>query len=134
MTYLLDTDTCIAILRSEKKVVTKIQSVAPSEIAFSSVTRYELHFGALRCAANRRKEELMKIKTFLNQINELPFKKATAEHTAQIRQELAILGLPIGPIDLQIAATALESNLILVTGNDREFTRIENPQIENWIR
>ncbi len=42
------------------------------------------------------------------------------------------LGTPIEPYDLQIAAIALANNLILVTHNVREFSRVEGLKIEDW--
>jgi tRNA(fMet)-specific endonuclease VapC len=50
----------------------------------------------------------------------------------EIRAYLARLGKPIGPYDMQIAAIALAHNVILVTHNTREFSRIPDLQIEDW--
>jgi len=134
MDYLLDTDTCIAILRGQEKAIRKIESLRPDQIAISSITRYELTYGALRLGLKRQKTELTKIEKFLELLHELPFQKSTAQIAARIRRELEGEGLPIGPMDLQIAATALEVGCILVTGNAREFGRIEDLQTKNWIR
>jgi tRNA(fMet)-specific endonuclease VapC len=43
-----------------------------------------------------------------------------------------MLGTPIGPYDLQIAAIALIHNLILVTHNIKEFSRVEGLRFEDW--
>jgi tRNA(fMet)-specific endonuclease VapC len=40
----------------------------------------------------------------------------------------------IGAMDLLIASQALSRNLILVTNNEKEFNRIKNLQIENWVK
>ena len=42
-------------------------------------------------------------------------------------------GLKIGDMDMFIAATALEEDLIIVTGNTDHFSRIEGLKIENWM-
>ena len=42
-----------------------------------------------------------------------------------IRSELEAIGRPIGPCDLLIAGQARARNLILVTANSREFSRVE---------
>lgn len=55
-----------------------------------------------------------------------------AEICGRIRTQLAGLGTPIGVYDLQIAAIALANNLILVTHNVNEFSRVEGLQIEDW--
>jgi tRNA(fMet)-specific endonuclease VapC len=41
-------------------------------------------------------------------------------------------GTPIGPYDLQIASIALSRDLILVTHNTREFSRVKDLVIEDW--
>ena len=69
---------------------------------------------------------------FLNQYVSLPFDDQAALFYGQIRAQLATLGTPIGPLDLQIAAIALANNLTLVTHNTREFRRVEGLQIEDW--
>ena len=134
MDYLLDTDTCIAILHGQTSTIETIEVLRPDQIAISSITRYELTYGAFRLSTKRQTLELAKIEQFLEWLHELPFAKETAQIAARIRRELEIQGLPIGPMDLQIAATALETGCILVTGNEREFGRIKELQTENWIR
>lgn len=62
----------------------------------------------------------------------MPFDDAAALAFGKIRADLAAMGTPIGPYDLQIAAIALANNLILVTHNTREFSRIADLKIENW--
>ncbi len=49
-----------------------------------------------------------------------------------IKSALPYSGTPIGAYDLQIAAIALASNLILVTHNIREFERVDGLQVEDW--
>ncbi|MGL5078460.1 MAG: type II toxin-antitoxin system VapC family toxin, partial [Waterburya sp.] len=41
-------------------------------------------------------------------------------------------GTPIGAYDLLIAATALANELILVTSNTKEFSRVKHLVLENW--
>ena len=52
---------------------------------------------------------------------------------AQLRAELEQAGTPIGPNDTWIAAEALHHKLVLVTTNAREFERVSNLKIENWM-
>ncbi|PZO52799.1 MAG: hypothetical protein DCF15_13310, partial [Phormidesmis priestleyi] len=58
--------------------------------------------------------------------------RTVSEQVAQVRVILKAQGQPIGPYDLWIAATALQHNLIMVTANQREFSRVPNIKIENW--
>jgi tRNA(fMet)-specific endonuclease VapC len=62
----------------------------------------------------------------------LPFDDRAAEFYGQIRARLAAQGLPIGPNDLMIASIALSNQLILITHNIREFSRVDGLQIEDW--
>jgi tRNA(fMet)-specific endonuclease VapC len=43
------------------------------------------------------------------------------------------MGKLISDFDLLIGCTAVENNLIMVTENIREFERIENIKLENWV-
>jgi tRNA(fMet)-specific endonuclease VapC len=62
----------------------------------------------------------------------LPFDDQSAVVFGEIRTQLAAKGTPIGAYDLQIAAIALANNLILVTHNTKEFSRIPQLQLEDW--
>ncbi|MFA7382530.1 MAG: PIN domain-containing protein [Desulfurivibrionaceae bacterium] len=52
---------------------------------------------------------------------------------SEIRTELEASGAPIGPNDLLIAAHALALDLIMVTANTAEFSRILDLPVENWL-
>ena len=52
---------------------------------------------------------------------------------AKIRTELQKAGTPIGPMDLLIASQAISKDLILVSNNTREFQRVQNLKLENWV-
>lgn len=69
---------------------------------------------------------------FFNEFVSLPFDGRAAEIGGQIRAQLADVGTPIGSNDLLIAAIALAHNLILVTHNTREFSRVAGLRIEDW--
>ena len=56
----------------------------------------------------------------------------SAKIGGNIRSDLNKLGTPIGAYDLQIASIAMANNLILVTHNVKEFSRIENLKYEDW--
>jgi tRNA(fMet)-specific endonuclease VapC len=69
---------------------------------------------------------------FFSELISLPFDGNAAEVYGRIRARLEALGTPISPNDLQIAAIALANNLILVTHNTREFSRVEGLHLEDW--
>jgi len=130
--YLLDTDTCIQILRGVSTVTQNASAFSPDDLAVSSVTRYELIYGSLRCASNRRIKVKSKVELFLSAIHEIPFSSEVANEAAEIRRELEIKGQMIGPMDLLIAATARQTNLEVVTGNMDEFSRVKNLHCSTW--
>ncbi|NDV61445.1 type II toxin-antitoxin system VapC family toxin [Puniceicoccales bacterium CK1056] len=133
MKYLLDTDTCVALLRGDATATARARQLSPADLAVSSITRYELHFGVMRCSSKRRKSEAKKVSVFLSLLHEIPFTDETAEVAAKIRFQLEGKGQPIGQMDTLIAATALEAGLTLVTGNLRDFSRISDLSVESWM-
>lgn len=131
MIYLLDTNACIVYLnRSMSSVRRRLESLSPQDIAICSVVKAELFYGARRSKNPQRTLALQS--TFLNNFVSLPFDDAAATIFSEIRAELAIRGTPIGPYDLQIASIAKVHNLILVTHNTSEFSRVNGLQIEDW--
>jgi tRNA(fMet)-specific endonuclease VapC len=56
-----------------------------------------------------------------------------ADWYAEIRHQLISTGLPIGELDMMIAAHALSVGAVLVTNNSRHYERIKAPLIlANW--
>jgi tRNA(fMet)-specific endonuclease VapC len=130
VTHLLDTDTCIGVLRQRPGFVQRLSQVAPADCAVSMVTVYEL-FSGLAKAQNPAKER-QKIERFVSTIVELPLDRAGAEAAANIRAALERQGTTIGPYDLLIAGQAVASGLTLVTNNVREFQRVGGLKLESW--
>ena len=129
--YLLDTNACIRVLNnSSNALVARLRLENPSAIRLSAITKAELLFGArnsARVAANLRLLE-----RFFSPFVSLPFDDRCAEHYATVRADLSARGQLIGPNDLLIAATARAHDLILVTHNTREFSRVVGLNLEDW--
>jgi tRNA(fMet)-specific endonuclease VapC len=127
--YLLDTDTCIWLLRRREQVVERVRSESPDDLALASMTLAELYFGALRSSdpesAGAGIELLLRAP-----IQVIPFDQGAAAEHASIR--LALLATPIGERDLVIASTAAANQLTIVTGNTREFRRVPGLSVESW--
>lgn len=132
MKFLLDTDTCIHILRGKPAYIAQAQQVTPDDLAVSSITRYELLYGAWRCESKRRITERSKVEKFLDAIHEIPFSREMADHAAEIRHELEEKGSVIGPLDILIAATARTAHLEVITDNLREFSRVQGLRCQSW--
>ncbi len=133
MTHLLDTDTCIHMLRGNEKVVSRARGQSPADLAVSAITHYELLYGVERSSPGWKKKEGGKVLLLLEHMTILPFTAASSVHAAIIRAALEAAGHPIGPMDVLIAATALEYALPLVTHNLAEFERVPGLQCESWV-
>ncbi len=94
------------------------------------IVKFELYFGAYKSAAIEK--NLAVLDKLFSDFVSLPFDDRAVIKCAKIRAQLAKLGTPIGPYDLQIAAIVLVNDLILVTHNTREFSRVEGLIIKDW--
>lgn len=130
MSYLLDTNVCVDVLKGHPQVCAKLAAVSPADCAISSITAFELATGVLRCAQPER--ERRKVEKFFAAITVLPFDPAAADSAASIRHELEAKGQKIGPYDLLIAGQALSARLTLVSNNTREFARIPALRFSDW--
>jgi tRNA(fMet)-specific endonuclease VapC len=129
--YLLDTNVFILYLKGmSQNINNHIDNLEPEKIAVCSVVKAELFYGSMK--SNNPKKNLNLQKSFLSQFISLPFDDSCAEIYGKIRADLAKAGTPIGSNDIQIAAIALANDLILVTHNVREFSRIDGLKFEDW--
>ena len=128
--YLLDTNACIALMKENAGLVARVRHAGMESLMLCAPVKAELWFGA--CKSQRVAENQHRLRQFFNDLPSLPFDDAAAERCGEIRATLATQGKPIGPYDLQIAAIALSSNLIVVTRNLDEFSRVSGLAIENW--
>jgi tRNA(fMet)-specific endonuclease VapC len=132
LTHLLDTDTCIHLLRGHEVAVAQAGRHSPANLAVSAITRFELLYGVERCPPAGKQKESSKVRLLLETLVILPFTGETSSYAATIRASLEAAGNPIGPMDLLIAATALENCLLLVTNNLEEFQRVPRLSCLTW--
>ncbi|PSF33047.1 VapC toxin family PIN domain ribonuclease [Aphanothece hegewaldii CCALA 016] len=131
MRYLLDSNTCIIYLKySNSTIRNRLDSLLSNDVAVCSVVKAELFYGAIK--SRKVAENLQAQNNFFSKFVSFPFNDQAAIIYGNIRTQLAIRGTPIGPYDLQIASIAIANNLILVTHNIREFSRIEGLSYEDW--
>jgi len=129
--YLLDTNVCILYLKGKSSSVNQhLKSLKRENITVCSIVKAELFYGSLR--SNNPKKALQVQQTFLNQFISFPFDDRCALIYGRIRAQLADAGTPIGSNDLLIAAIAVANDLILVTHNLREFSRVPGLKLEDW--
>ena len=131
LVYLLDTNACIVYLKNKNSSINRhLNNLEANKIAVCYVVKAELFYGSMR--SNNPQKSLNIQQLFLYQFVSIPFDDSCAEIYGKIRADLAKAGTPIGSNDIQNASIALANNLILVTHNVSELSRVEGLQIEDW--
>ena len=131
MTFTPDTNTCIRYFTNRNAgVVRRMAATDPREIRVCDIVKAELYFGAYN--SQRREANVALYERFFALFESLPFDAAAAKEYGRIRLELNRAGTPIRPMDLLIAAIALTNDVVLVTHNTREFSRISGLRLEDW--
>jgi len=132
MNFLFDTNICIYLLNKKyEKIIDRIELEGIENIAISSLTIAELEFGIEKSSQKERNR--MALMGFLLPFKIISFNQNDAYEYGIIRNDLQKKGKIIGNMDLLIGSQAISRDLILVTNNEKEFERIENIRIENWI-
>lgn len=131
MTYLLDTDTLVFYLRGRDDVRRKLLGIPLVELCTRGVCIGELYYGAAK--SQRRAERRAEVDRLRGLLTALPLSNAETERFGVLKASLESRGERLADADLMIAATALEHNLVVVTGNLRHYGRVGGLQIENWI-
>jgi tRNA(fMet)-specific endonuclease VapC len=132
MRYLLDTNIISDLVRNPQgRVAQHIQVIGEKQLQTSIIVAAELRYGAAKKASARLSAQLEAI---LDALEVLPFEKPADAVYGLIRARLEEAGKPIGGNDLFIAAHALSLGCILVTDNEKEFARIKDLRLENWLR
>ncbi len=130
--YLLDTNTCIAFLKGNLAVVEKVRTVGIENLLLCSVVKAELWFGA--CKRERVTANQAVLREFFMQFSSVPFDDKPIEHYGDIRALLTKAGKPIGANDYLIAAIAKANQLTLVTNNTKEFIRVPDLLLDDWLK
>ena len=134
MTYLLDTNAVIALLRNRPNSVRERLRAAMATgalIVVSPIVLFELWYGVAR--SQHQRENAERLRVFLSgAIDVVSFDREDAGIAGDLRAALEKAGAPIGPFDLLIAAQALRLRATLVTANVSEFARIEGLTWQDW--
>ena len=128
--YLLDSDICVRLLRNRPPQLAEKLNADASRLYTSAVVRHELMHGAMM--SMRPDVQRAAVEALLSRMAVLDFDSAAADHAADIKASLHRRGTMIGSNDLLIAGHARSRSLIVVTGNLREFARVEGLRCEDW--
>jgi tRNA(fMet)-specific endonuclease VapC len=129
--YMLDTNLCIRVLRDRPQVLRERFNAESGGLGISTIVLTELLHGAELSA--RPLENRREVERFAARVEVAPFDDEAAAHTANIRATLQRQDQLIGGYDLLIAGHARSRGLVIVTGNLREFTRVEGLRAEDWL-
>ena len=137
MRFMLDTNSaftsmCIYIIkRKPHQVLERLERIEISDVAISSITLAELEYGVVK--SSRPEQNRDALSGFLSPLEILPFDDRAAFQYGKIRTYPESNGQVIGAMDMLIASHAISLSLVLVTNNIREFERIPELQLENWV-
>ena len=133
MRYMLDTNTCINIIKYHpSKAQKKLATVAVGAVGISSIVLAELWYGVAHSAKRTHNEQALA--EFVEYVSISDWPQQAAPEYGRIRSQLRNKGTPIGAMDLLIAVHALTLGATLVTDNITEFRRVSNLKVENWIK
>lgn len=134
MTYLLDTNTCVALINGTPKEVRRRfrRAIArEATVLVSSVVAFELWYGVAK--SERRDVNAERLNAFLSgPLEWIDFDEDDAREAGTVRVELECAGKPIGAYDVLIAGQARRRRATLVTSNGRAFDRISGLKREDW--
>ena len=134
MKYLLDTNICVHFLRGKYNLDQKLRAVGIDNCYISEITLLELEYGVENSDAAFQSNQKLALEHFAKLFNDriLPIRSCFTIYAKQ-KVRLRKLGTPISDFDLLIGSSALTHDFMMVTDNVKEFIRIENIKIENWI-
>lgn len=113
------------------QIIRKFKQFDLGEIGISTITVSELEYGAAK--SKKRKVNLQRVEEFLAPFEIIPYDHNAAIFYGDIRYNLEKKRKTIGPLDMLIAAHALSRDCILITNNEKEFQRVKDLKVENWL-
>lgn len=130
--YMLDTDMCSYIIKERPaRVLQHFQELDMENICVSIVSYAELVYGVERSSSKRINHSVLK--NFRRHLDVIKWDIGAADEYAVLRTELEAKGTPIGAMDMMIAAHSKSINTVLVTNNQKHFTKVKGLKIENWV-
>jgi tRNA(fMet)-specific endonuclease VapC len=132
MDFMLDTNICIYIIKKKPiTVMRRFNQNQISRVSISSITLSELEYGVSK--SSKPEQNHVALMQFIAPLEILPYGDEAAKYYGNLRAYLEKHGTPIGSLDMLIAAHALSLACTLVTNNEKEFLRIPDLKIENWV-
>lgn len=131
MRYMLDTNTCIYLIRQKpEKVLRHFKTHTVGDIGISAITLAELRFGVEKSQQIQNNRQALE--EFILPLEIADFDERAAMTYGAVRAALEKAGTPVGSMDMLIGAHALGLDVTLVTNNVREFKQIKNLKVVDW--
>ena len=131
--YMLDINICIYIIKKKPThVIERFSQTRISQIGISSITLSELEYGVAK--SSKPDQNQFALAQFLAPLEISSYGDEAAQQYGRLRALLEKQGTPIGSLDMLISAHVLSINCILVTNNEKEFNRVPNLKIDNWVK
>jgi tRNA(fMet)-specific endonuclease VapC len=132
MRFLLDTNIVSDLVRHPHGPIRdRIADVGEQDVCTSIMVAAELRYGVAKKASLRLAAQL---ETVLSAMDVLALEAPADRVYGELRTRLERAGQSIGANDMLIAAHALTLGHTLVTDNEREFSRLDDLLVENWLR
>lgn len=127
--YMLDINTVSHLIKGHPAVARRVVAVPMASLCISAITEGELFFGLAKRPGAKRLHNI--VREFLRRVDVLPWDSAIAECYGAVRAAMERRGRILAPLDLLIAAHALNARAVLVT-NDRAFGQVTSLHLEDW--
>ena len=129
MSYLLDVDSCAAVVRKVARAHTRfLQNLGAVHVSVVALTELELWLTRARTPLRYQQSYV----ALLQQVALLNVDQAIAYQAARVGSILYEQGRRVSTADLLIAATAMVHNLTLVTHGTQVFAGVPGLSVEDW--
>ena len=134
-TYMLDTCICSYIMREKPlSVLQQLQEASQSQcrLVISAITYAELQYGAASKKASPKHQIL--VNAFVQRVDMvLAWDRRAVDASTTVKTQLEAAGTPISSNDTAIAGHAIAAECVLVSNNTREFSRVKDLMLEDWV-
>ncbi|MDR1563861.1 MAG: type II toxin-antitoxin system VapC family toxin [Oscillospiraceae bacterium] len=129
MKYMLDTETCVLIMRQAPLIIEKLRTKPYDSLVVSAITLAELELWV--AGSKERARNAKNLLAFTALVEVLPFDVPAAEEYGKIKAELAEKGMSIADHNAMIAAQAKAEGLVIITDELQKFGNIR--ELKLWF-
>ena len=132
--FLLDTNIVSELVKRapDSKVITRLNQESPAGLFISTITIFELRYGAARSAKPASLWAGIQ-RNIMARFQILPFTEQDALAAADLMAPSVAAGQNPALQDIFLAGAAFSRGFTFVTRNQRDFDRVVGLQIENWF-